>query len=391
MGGLIMASTINADTTNGVVVTSDTSGEIELQSAGVTKAKVTSSGLQNASGVAITAQSGKNLIINGNMAIAQRGTSFSASTSALYCLDRFYYISVAGAGGSVYTITQDTDAPSGFSNSLKIDVATADTSIAANEGTQIEHRIEGQNLQQLAFGTSDAKSLTLSFWVKSNKTGTYVARLLQPDASSRMISQAYTISSANTWEKKTITVSGDTSGVINDDNGAGLHITWWLTAGTDYQSGSMPTDWQSYSNGDTAVGQVNLADSTSNYLNIAGVQLETGTTATPFEHLQYGQQLALCQRYFQVIGGGKPSAAIFGGDASSTSNVYTHIPLFGGSMRSSPTVTEEGSFNTLNIGSRSFDYLNTMSISLRVSPNGAGRYYIELDSSDDRILLSSEL
>ena len=249
--------------------------------------------------VQASAPVGRNLIINGDMRIAQRGTSFSASTSALYCLDRFYYISVAGAGGSVYTITQDTDAPSGFSNSLKIDVATADTSIAANEGTQIEHRIEAQNLQQLDYGTSDAKSLTLSFWVKSNKTGTYVARILQPDASSRMISQAYTISSANTWEKKTITVSGDTSGVINDDNGAGLHITWWLTAGTDYQSGSMPTDWQAYSNGDTAVGQVNLADSTSNYLNIAGVQLEANTTATDFEHLQYGEQLARCQRYYE--------------------------------------------------------------------------------------------
>ena len=125
--------------------------------------------------------------------------------------------------------------------------------------------------------------------------------------------------------------------------------------------------------------------------DVTGLQLEAGKNATEFEHRSYGEELALCQRYFQVIGGGKPSAAIFGGDASSTSNVYTHIPLSGGSMRSSPTVTEEGSFNTLNIGSRSFDYLNTMSISLRVSPNGAGRYYIELDSSDDRILLSSEL
>jgi len=274
---------------------------------------------------------GKNLIINGDMRIAQRGTSFSASTSTFYLLDRFLYINV-DSPDSVYTITQDTDAPSGFANSLKVDVATADASLDASDGTQIEHRIEGQNLQQLAFGTSDAKSLTLSFWVKSNKTGTYVARLLQPDASSRMISQAYTISSANTWEKKTITVSGDTSGVINDDNGSGLQITWWLSAGTDYQSGSMPTDWQSYSNGDSAVGQVNLADSTSNYLNITGVQLEVNTTATPFEHLQYGQQIALCMRYFEA------GTARLYGSSDGSSNIV-HEETFKVQKRATPTMT----------------------------------------------------
>ena len=328
-----MSTIINADTSNGLKLTSDTSGEIELQSAGVTKAKITSSGLQNASGSAITSQAGENLIINGNMAIAQRGTSFSASTSTIYLLDRFLYINV-DSPDSVYTITQDTDAPSGFANSLKVDVATADASLDASDGTQIEHRIEGQNLQQLAFGTSDAKSLTLSFWVKSNKTGTYVVRLLQPDASSRMISQAYTISSANTWEKKTITVSGDTSGVINDDNGAGLNITWWLSAGTDYQSGSMPTDWQSYSNGDSAVGQVNLADSTSNYLNIAGVQLETGTTATPFENLQYTTQLQLCQRYYET--------GLAWGGSRYSDNFAIMQAAFKVTKRANPTMTYTG-------------------------------------------------
>lgn len=318
---------------------------------------------------------GKNFVINGDMRIAQRGTSFSASTSSLYCLDRFYYISVAGAGGSVYTITQDTDAPSGFSNSLKIDVATADTSIAANEGTQIEHRIEAQNLQQLDYGTSDAKSLTLSFWVKSNKTGTYVARLLQPDASSRMISQAYTISSANTWEKKTITVSGDTSGVINDDNGAGLHITWWLTAGTDYQSGSMPTDWQAYSNGDTAVGQVNLADSTSNYLNIAGVQLETGTTATPFEYLQYGQQMQLCQRYFYSIGGTANYEFMTHGMyvGTTTPLLRAELPV---KMRAAPTLGSTGTFlaksgnSNLACASFSVDQAATQTFSFSATISG---------------------
>ena len=165
---------------------------------------------------------------SGGMDLAQRGTSFSASSSAIYTLDRFKYINV-DTPDNVYTITQDTDVPSGqgFAKSLKVDVATADATLDASDGTQIEHRVEAQNLQYLNFGNSSAKSLTLSFWVKSNKTGTYVVRLLQPDASSRMVSYAYTISSASTWEKKTINITGDTGGTINNDNGNGLNITCW--------------------------------------------------------------------------------------------------------------------------------------------------------------------
>jgi hypothetical protein len=242
----------------------------------------------------------RNIIINGGMDLAQRGTSFSASSSAIYTLDRFKYINV-DTPDNVYTITQDTDVPSGqgFAKSLKVDVATADATLDASDGTQIEHRVEAQNLQYLNFGNSSAKSLTLSFWVKSNKTGTYVVRLLQPDASSRMVSYAYTISSASTWEKKTINITGDTGGTINNDNGNGLNITWWLSAGTDYQSGSLASTWQSYSNGDSAVGQVNLADSTSNEWYITGVQLEAGQTASEFEFLPVDVNLRRCMRYYQ--------------------------------------------------------------------------------------------
>jgi len=249
----------------------------------------------------------RNIIINGDMSIAQRGTSFSCSNSSgdTYTLDRFEYIDV-DTPDSVYTITQDTDVPSGqgFAKSLKVDVATADASLDSSDGTQIETKIEGQNLQYLNFGNSSAKSLTLSFWVKSNKTGTYVVRLLEPDASSRMTSFAYTISSANTWEKKTISVPADTGGTINNDNGAGLNITWWLSAGTDYQSGSLASTWQSYSNGDSAVGQVNLADNTANEWYVTGVQLEAGTTASDFEFLPVDVNLQRCQRYYETFSQG---------------------------------------------------------------------------------------
>ena len=245
----------------------------------------------------------RNIIINGDMSISQRGTSFSASSSEIYTLDRFKYINV-DSPDSVYTITQDTDVPSGqgFAKSLKVDVATADASLDSSDGTQIEHRVEAQNLQYLNFGNSSAKSLTLSFWVKSNKTGTYVVRLLEPDASSRMTSFAYSISSADTWEKKTISVPADTGGTINNDNGAGLNITWWLSAGTDYQSGSLASTWQSYSNGDSAVGQVNLADSTSNEWYITGIQLEAGTTASDFEFLPFDVNYQRCARYYATNG-----------------------------------------------------------------------------------------
>ena len=388
-----MASTINSDTSNGVVITPDTSGEIELQSAGVTQAKVTSSGLQNASGVAITAQSGKNLIINGNMAIAQRGTSVTGITSAgYYTCDRWKH---QLSGGGTYTQAQtaltSANAPfaDGFSQSVKYDCTTAYTS--ADSFSTLRQIIEGFNLQQLAYGTSSAKSLTLSFWVKSNVTGTAVASLYSVD-SNKYIGKTYTIDATNTWEYKTVTFAGDTASSFDNDNAGSLYVNLVMAAGTDYTSGTLPLTWTTFANANFAAGQtIDISASTSNEIAFTGVQLEAGTTATPFEHLQYGQQLALCQRYFQVIGGGKSSAAIFGGDSSSSSNVYTHIPLSGGSMRSSPTVTEEGTFNTLNIGSRAFDYLNTMSIALRVSTSSSGRYFIELDTSDDRILLSSEL
>jgi hypothetical protein len=287
----------------------------------------------------------RNIIINGDMSIAQRGTSFSCSNSSgdTYTLDRFEYIDV-DTPDSVYTITQDTDVPSGqgFAKSLKVDVATADASLDSSDGTQIETKIEGQNLQYLNFGNSSAKSLTLSFWVKSNKTGTYVVRLLEPDASSRMTSFAYTISSASTWEKKTISVPADTGGTINNDNGAGLNITWWLSAGTDYQSGSLASTWQAYSNGDSAVGQVNLADSTSNEWYITGVQLEAGTTASDFEFLPVDVNFNRCLRYFQNITG-----PINMHQSSVSDQAIVHFALQQ-NMRTTPTMAVAN--QTANVG-----------------------------------------
>jgi len=242
----------------------------------------------------------RNLIINGDMNIAQRGTSVAGLTngSSQYLIDRFKWYE-GGAPTYQFTMSQDTDVPTGqgFVKSLKLDCTTAQTSLGAADQNIIWQRMEAQFLQHLKYGTANAESLTLSFWVKSNKTGTYVVELYQ-NAPNRGLSKSYTINSANTWEKKTITYDGDPSGTINNTANAGLDVYFFLSAGSNYQSGTLATSWQTYSAGDECVGQVNLADSTDNNFWITGIQLEVGTTASDFEHLPYDVNLIRCMRYY---------------------------------------------------------------------------------------------
>jgi hypothetical protein len=238
----------------------------------------------------------KNIIINGDMSIAQRGTSTTGITGAAYNTADRFYLNMGTAGTWTNTISTDVPTGQGFAKSFKLDCTTANASLSAGSYMTIQQRFEGQNLQYLKKGTSSAESLTLSFWVKSNKTGTYIA-LLKDNDNGRDISKSYTISSADTWEKKTITYAGDTTGALGNDNGASLMVYFWLVAGSTYQSGSLQSSWNSTA--DSAVGQVNLADSTSNEFYITGVQLEAGTTASDFEFLPYDVNLNRCMRYYQ--------------------------------------------------------------------------------------------
>ena len=228
----------------------------------------------------------KNIIINGDMSIAQRGTSFTGinSGNSTYPVDRFR--ANLGATPGTWTISQDTTVPTGqgFAKSVKYDCTTANGSLAAGAFLLFEQQFEGQNLQYLKKGTSSAESTTLSFWVKSNKTGTYICELLDAD-NSRAISKSYTINVADTWEKKTITYAGDTSGAFDNDNAASLRLFFWLAAGSTYSSGSLQTSWGTRVDANAAAGQVNLADSTANEWYVTGVQLEAGTTASEFEFL----------------------------------------------------------------------------------------------------------
>jgi len=335
-----MAITFNADTTNGAVITSDTSGEIELQANGVTKAKVTANGLQDANGNSLRGGSYRNLIINGDMQIAQRGTSASGlgnGDNGYHTIDRWQFFE-SGAFTGEFTMSQDTDVPSGkgFSHSLKFDCTTADTTLVSNDSIRIYHKLEGQNLQHLKYGTSSAETLTLSFWVKSNKTGSYTAFMYEFDNAYQQC-HTFTVDTADTWEKKTITINPDTVNSIDNDNGAGLLVSFIIGAGTDFTSGTQRTDWTAILNADSFVGQtVNLADSTSNYINITGVQLEIGEGSSDFEFLPYDVQLQRCQRYFEVSYSGSAGfdmVAVY----RAASN-YRHWWDFKVEKRTSPTI-----------------------------------------------------
>ena len=243
----------------------------------------------------------RNILINGSLDISQRSTSTSSITSTGYHTVDRWQTNIVSMG--TWTQSQSTTVPSGqgFAKSLKMDCTTADASPSASDQVVIEQKVEGQNLQYLNFGNSSAKSLTLSFWVRSNKTGTYCASLFNNDQS-KWFSKQYTISSADTWEKKTLTYAGDTSNAFNNDNGTSLRCRFWLGAGSTYTSGTITSTWttESGNEGSLASGQVNLADSTSNEWYITGVQLEAGTSASDFEFLPFDVNKNRCYRYCYV-------------------------------------------------------------------------------------------
>jgi len=342
----------------------------------------------------------RNIIINGDMSIAQRGTSTASITGDGYhTIDRFKtLLTTLGT----WTQSQSTDVPSGqgFAKSLKMDCTTADASPASGDRMFLYQRFEGQMLQYLKKGTASAESLTLSFWVKSNKTGTYICELGDND-NSRKFSQSYTISVADTWEKKTITFAGDTTGTLDNDNNNSLDVVWWLGAGTDYSSGTLNNSWNgSVANANRAVGQVNLADSTANEWYITGVQLEAGTTASDFEFLPYDVNLQRCQRYCYINKANGTTYKIFClafYETTTTFNAFLPFPI---TMRSSPTVSFSGNFRIYDTAGRSVSSqalttaspyeLGIQGITSATTATNPGKYQSENDGNA-YILLTSEL
>ena len=293
-----------------------------------------------------SALSNRNIIINGAMQVAQRATSVaSLSSTATYSTCDRWEVQYGSSG--TFTESQSTTAPSGFSNSLKLDCTSAD---ASPNYLVLMQCLEGQNLQHLKKGTSAAESTTLSFYVRSSKTGTYQVNLRDLD-NSRIIGATYTISAANTWEFKSITFAGDTTGAFNNDNGASLDIEWWLAAGSTYNSGAVPTAWEASTEADRAAGlNVAIGASTSDDFHITGVQFELGEQATPFEHRSFADELLRCQRYYFEIdfdAGEEPLGAYYSSNRSVCTQAF-HVQ-----MRTDPTVT-----TTFGSGGLQADYSN---------------------------------
>ena len=294
----------------------------------------------------------RNIIINGGMDLAQRGTSSTGLTTGGYrTVDRFNF-GIATAG--TWTITQDSTVPTGqgFAKSTKLDCTTANASLSAGSELTFFQKIEGQNLQYLKKGTSNAESVTLSFWVRSNKTGTYTAEIFDND-NSRQISKTYTISSADTWEKKTITFAGDTTGALDNDNAVSFWIFFWLGAGSNYTSGTLNTSWNSSTTANrVSSSQVNLADSTSNEFYITGVQLEAGEVASDFEFLPQPVMKNLCHRYCYVPTneGSSGDGYVFAWGYCSTSSQGIYFMPLPTLMRSQPTLVLKNTSNALEQG-----------------------------------------
>jgi len=277
----------------------------------------------------------KNRIINGAMVIAQRGTSAvtvnSNAGSNYYAVDRFF-----GQGQNtdgVFTMQQSATAPAGFSNSIVITVTTADASLGATQVYQLVQPIEAYNTNDLAWGTASAATVTLSFWVRSSVTGTFGGSLFNATAA-RSYPFTYTISSANTFEYKTVTIAGDTSGTWSGTNGVGIYVIFSLGTGSTYSGTAGVWAGTTYN---SATGATNLMATNGATLYITGVQLEKGSTATTFDYRPYGTELALAQRYyFKVVGSTFPNASFGSGKFTSSTavSIYAAHPV---AMRDLPT------------------------------------------------------
>jgi len=276
------------------------------------------------------------IIINGDMSVAQRGTSTSSvSSGSTFPVDRYKFL--PNALGT-FTISQSTTVPTGqgFSKSIKIDCTTANASPGDGSTLQLVQYLEGQNLQLLKKGTSSAEAVTISFWVRSNKTGTYTLELYDND-NTRQISQTYTINSADTWEKKIVSFAGDTTGAFDNDNGLSFAVQFWLATGANYNNQSLQTSWNTVTAAKrVSSSQVNLADSTSNEWYITGLQLEVGefdsTTIPSFPFESFVNNLGKCQRYYNQVDGGLAGAGAAGNQVTFAYNFPTE-------MRADPSIT----------------------------------------------------
>jgi len=327
----------------------------------------------------------RNLLINGAMNVAQRGTSQAFAhdgTTNTLLIDRWRFF-INGTDELDGTYAQVADDPfGGNGNALKWTTGTAESAIASGEYGYFTQKIEAQNLQHIQNGNSNAKSLTLSFYVKSSITGTFAVGLYKGDNTARIFNKTYTIDSANTWEKKSVTFAGDTSGGgIDDDTGEGFWVNWHIFAGSDYKGGGATSGWTNYANNKWADGQATDAVVTTAGATwlMTQCQLEVGQNPTEFESEPFERTLTKCQRYYQVLVDGGADKAIGVGFYWNSGEVdYTH--RFATDMRASPTLEQEtgNGYYKMSANNDSFNgfsaiqYVSTRSCNLYADSNVSG-------------------
>jgi hypothetical protein len=284
----------------------------------------------------------RNLVINGSMDIHQRSASVTGLTTGGYHTADRWLQNLTTFGTWTQTVENDAPTGSGLRKSLRILCTTANTSTSDSRALGFEYRFEGQNLQMLKKGTSSAESVTLSFWVKSNVTGTYIVAFEDND-NLRAISSSYTVNTIDVWEYKTITYVGDTIGVLDNDNNNSARLFFWLGTGLHSTGTTLQTSWGPLVQQNRAVGQVNLGSATNNYFQITGVQMEVGSVATPFERRPFEVELQRCMRYYQKSflletfpsqNAGRTSAIEFPSPVASILVIPVYLPVV---MRTTPS------------------------------------------------------
>ena len=283
----------------------------------------------------------KNFVHNGDMAVAQRGSAQSISASGGFAMGQVDGWKIYMGSAAAVDASQDAESPDAFNNSLKLDITTADTSVAAGDIAYIEQRFEGLNLQSINKGDAQAKALTVSFYVRSPVTGVHIVEAMDLDNSNRSSSQSYTIASADTWEYHSVTFPPDTTGALDDDNEASFKIQFWLIAGSTYSGGgSLNTSWGTTTN-TRAVGQVNVLGDASDNFYLTGVQMELGNTATEFQYESHAENLARCQRYYQVL-------SVNEATGNQTNSMYYTTLAFAAEMNHTPAIVASYAFGSLS-------------------------------------------
>jgi hypothetical protein len=308
----------------------------------------------------------RNIIYNGEMKVAQRATSATGlgAAAGYFTLDR-WQINVGSTAGR-FTMAQVADGPPGFANSMKFSTTTADTSIAAGEVFFLRQLLEGQDLQQLKKGTASSEQVTVSFWVKGNASATYVCELEDHD-NSRVIGQSFAVTTS--WNRIELTFAADTSDPLNDDNALSFAVNFWLHAGSTYAGGTFSSNtWADTVQANRAAGISSIFDADSRTLFLTGVQMEIGATATEFESRTFGEELALCQRYFQYF----PNLYVLGYNGGGTS-IYAELML-PCQMRTAATssIVVVSNSNTNTNLSTNVVYKDSLRLTTTITSTGAG-------------------